>query len=255
MFDISRIHGKASKLPVSWNGTNVLQQQVLSFLQKNVLPHVSGVILLYTSIKATDKEVGNVIKYNCHPQYNKTDYRKQPTWHDWANVTWPKFKEQYDGMDVLIPAHIMIVFEIMDLIVQTTPKTHMIRSIKGCGNYMLIHSLVESIYTEKTDTVSLKILEDYDNYLCNPVTNMVDWSRKEQQLSSNGAVPKLWMVHVNQLHSPCIVVPYNFGDRPNSHCTVINMNVQSNMEWLIIEPIHQWKDLFLEEMSLRTNKG
>ena len=77
----------------------------------------------------------------------------------------------------------------------------------------------------------------------------------EAQLLSNGAVPKLQMVHVNQLHSPCIVVPYNFGDRPNSHCTVINMNVQSNMEWLIIEPIHQWKDLFLEEMSLRTNKG
>ena len=176
MFDISRIHGKASKVPATWND-QVLQQHVLSFLQNNVLPHVvSGVILLYTSIKATDKEVGNVIKYNCHPQYNKTDYRKQPTWHDWANVTWPKIKEPNDEMQVSIPAHIIIVLEIMDLIVQTNPKKHMFQSIKGCGKYMLIHSLVESIYTEKTDTVSLKILEDYDNYLCNPVTNMVYWS-------------------------------------------------------------------------------
>ena len=81
-------HKRGMVTHAKWND-EALQTQVLSFLQKQVLPFCPcGEINLYTSLNKYDPYAGKMVKYVCNPEYNLTDKRKTPSWHDWADISW-----------------------------------------------------------------------------------------------------------------------------------------------------------------------
>ena len=147
------------------------------------------------------------------------------------------------------------MFEVTDWWNNIGPITQLAKaSIKGSGFYLLINSLVKSIYTQYQEPGFLKVGGQQKNYLAHEVSNIVYWSKVQQD--KNTLIPKLRIAAVPMLKEPCIVVPFDFGDKPNDDSKTEGSQCpwKQCIERLIVEPSYKWKEACVDAMEARLDK-
>ena len=229
-------HNSRSKpwVEASWPD-QALQIRVTDLIVSTVLPHVpSGKVKLYTELKWTDD--GTIFRAN--PSYGKC---KEP-WHDWAVIDW---EPDQDDVTSLIPGRLMVFIEVEDFEKNDTVTPNEYFPIEGVGKYVVVESLIESIYADPPTKCP-----GIANYLAHDVCSIVYWSKFELEDSSVSAdteipvsqVPVLRIVPTDVIHDPTVVIPYDL-DQPNG------------IEWLNVSPKTIWMEHLVNEMESRINNN
>lgn len=161
-------------------------------------------------------------------------------------VEWPK-KQESD----VIPARLIIFLRIKNWV-----KDRVLHQdgdffpISGDGDYAIIESLIESIYTTPTNGHSLsngRVPEGTANYLAHQGCQLIYWSCLETHPNKKDKKgdTRLRIVPTNSIESSCIAVPYDL--KPSS----------DKIEWLLVPPITRWPEIFTEEMrvTIQASKG
>jgi len=230
--------------PAIWADAR-LQERVEAFIIQYILPlSPTRRVELATELKWT--EDGTIFRAN--PSYGKANL----AWHDWADINWCEPGETQNPNDI-IPAR-LVIYLVLDDFSSDTAIEFDYFGISGPGTYVIVQSLIESIYSENPDvkrkTNNLYTGAEIKNYLSHPVCSVVYWSMLEpdEYTYKNTSVchpdvPKLRVVPVDTMVSPRIVVPYDIANTDFE-------NVSVSSSWLIIEPVKKWGSLFVEEMEM-----
>ena len=193
-------HNSRSKpwVKASWPD-RALQIRVTNLIVSTVLPHVpSGTVKLYTELKWTDD--GTIFRAN--PSYGKG---KEP-WHDWAVIDW---EPNQDEVTSLIPGRLVVFIEVDDFENDDKVSPNEYFPIEGVGTYMVVESLIESIYADPPTKCP-----GLSNYLAHDVCSIVYWSKFELEDSAVSAdseipvsqVPMLRIVPTDVIHDPTVVI-------------------------------------------------
>jgi len=149
-----------------------------------------------------------------------------------------------------IPGRLVIYIDIEEWEEGASPRHDGLLEVTGIGQYVLVESLIENLYVTPTkveEYLPHAYPEGLKNYLAHPVCSLVYWSQFEMEVLDgdnvyNELVPKLYVISVDHMQSPRIVVPFDVTD---SH----------PVEWLIIEPAEKWDQLMVQEMETVEEEG
>ena len=217
------------------NPDQLLMGQITEFLTRHILPNLrkGARVQLFTQYKKSKKEK---TIYRADPSYGSTN----KAWHDWALIDWDWNLTKRRDI-VKIPARLMIYFKI------SCPITKPIRLdycvISQPGTYVILQSLVESLYAKEPQgsLLSERVQSMYGklpNYLAHQSSSLIYWSCVEMGEDSH---PLLRVCSVDSIHSPVVAVPYDL-DKFESGI--------DQEQWLLIDPVMNWKDNFIREMDL-----
>ena len=240
MFNSQASSGRKEPTVAVWPDSR-LQSRVLDLIVEHILPCVpkTGRVKLSTELKVADGTI-----YRANPSYGKM---KQP-WHDWADINWVCATTE-SGWES-IPGRLVIYIDIEEWEEGASPRHDGLLEVTGIGQYVLVESLIENLYVTPTkveEYLPHAYPEGLKNYLAHPVCSLVYWSQFEMEVLDgdnvyNELVPKLYVISVDHMQSPRIVVPFDVTD---SH----------PVEWLIIEPAEKWDQLMVQEMETVEEEG
>ena len=237
---VQQIYTKKTKDPVMaiWPD-DALRKRVETLIVTQVVPFVpSGSVKLFTELKWT--KAGTIFRAN--PSYGKDN----KPWHDWAEIDWSQPGTIAEDDD-FIPSRLVIYFQISEfdysqLFGNVEPFQYF--PLQGRGNYAVVECLAESIYKAPTTKYSKYAGDgepEMSNYLAHPVCTIIYWSMMETLEGTRGGVPLLRIVPTLAICDTCVAVPFDITDEHSG-------------EWLIIAPLKDWNESFLDEMTSRIEK-
>jgi hypothetical protein len=234
-----------SPCPASWPD-RTLMDRITQLITTCIIPHLQAEarVQLYTTYKLSEYDK---LIYRADPSYGN----QAQAWHDWAMIDWD-WEDDNPQELAKIPGRLCIFFEIPPSCTITQPmEVDEYCIIAQPGAYVILQSLVESPDVDTPDPRlwSKMVQESYSssplpNYLAHNASSLINWSCLEME-AEHPLLPKLRVFNVKSICSPTVAVPYDLNKFEKG---------LDQEQWLIIAPICQWKDKFLEEMPLFLNK-